>query len=110
MGLRQMMGVAGAASGDRDAASLVIELTKRLPETRFFGMGGPLLEAAGLERVYAAAEVSVMGITEGAPKLPRILKVMNGLTQTAARRLPQCAILVDIPDFNLPLAARLKQA
>jgi len=109
MALRQMMVVAGEASGDRHAASLVIELTKRLPETRFFGMGGPLLEAAGLERIYAADEVSVMGITEVAPKLPRILKVMNGLTQTAARRLPQCAILVDIPDFNLRLAARLKR-
>src|SRR5258708_39403298 len=46
MALRQMMVVAGEASGDRHAASLVAELTKRLPETRFFGMGGPLLEAA----------------------------------------------------------------
>src|SRR5258708_19871858 len=109
MALRQMMVVAGEASGDRQAASLVMELRKRRPETRFFGMGGPLLEAAGLERIYAADEVSVMGITEVAPKLPRILKVMNGLTQTAARRLPECAILVDIPDFNLRLAPRLKR-
>jgi len=92
MAFRQMMVVAGEASGDRHAASLLTELAKRLPETRFFGMGGPLLEAAGLERIYAADEVSVMGITEVVPKLPRILRVMKGLTQTAARRLPVGAI------------------
>jgi lipid-A-disaccharide synthase len=109
MGFRQMMVVAGEASGDRHAASLLTELAKRLPETRFFGMGGPLLEAAGLERIYAADEVSVMGITEVVPKLPRILRVMKGLTHAAARRLPLGAILVDIPDFNLRLAARLKR-
>src|SRR5258707_15258550 len=105
MALRQMMVVAGEASGDRHAASLVAELTKRLPETRFFGMGGPLLEAAGLERIYAADEVSVLGITEVPPKLPRVLKGMNGLTPTAARRLPGSAILVDIPALKPRLPA-----
>jgi len=109
MGLRQMMVVAGEASGDSHAASLITELAKRVPEARFFGMGGPLLEAAGLECVYASHEVSVMGISEVLPKLRRIFKVMNGLAQVAARRRPECAILVDIPDFNLRLAHRLKQ-
>src|SRR5262249_13410622 len=109
MALRQMMVVAGEASGDSHAASLVTELAKRLPEARFFGMGGPLLEAAGLECVYGSNEVSVMGISEVLPKLRRILKVMRGLARAAARRRPECAILVDIPDFNLRLARKLKQ-
>jgi lipid-A-disaccharide synthase len=50
-----------------------------------------------------------MGITEVLPKIPRILQVMGGLAKAAAERRPTCAILVDIPDFNLRLAARLKK-
>jgi lipid-A-disaccharide synthase len=50
-----------------------------------------------------------MGITEVLPKIPRILQVMRGLADAAAERRPVCAILVDIPDFNLRLAVRLKK-
>jgi lipid-A-disaccharide synthase len=41
--------------------------------------------------------------------VPRILQVLRGLAHAAAERRPACAILVDIPDFNLRLAARLKE-
>jgi lipid-A-disaccharide synthase len=51
----------------------------------------------------------VMGITEVIPKLPRLLRVLEGLVRTAARRQPDCAVLVDIPDFNLRLARKLKR-
>ena len=62
-----IMVVAGEASGDQHAAGLVSELRRRRPELRFFGMGGPKLQAAGVERVYDAKEVSVMGLTEVLP-------------------------------------------
>jgi lipid-A-disaccharide synthase len=71
-------------------------------------MGGSKLAARGVELLYDAREVSVMGITEVLPKIPRILQVMSGIATAAAERHPTCAILVDIPDFNLRLAARLK--
>ena len=109
MALLQIMIVAGEASGDRLAADLVAEIRKRLPDARFFGMGGPLCGARGVDLIYGAHEVSVMGITEVIPKLPRVLKILDGLERTAARRLPDCAILVDIPDFNLRLARKLKR-
>src|SRR6266852_6533050 len=54
MALLQMMIVAGEASGDRHAADLAMEIRKRLPEARFFGMGGPLCGAAGVDLVYGA--------------------------------------------------------
>ncbi|MET0402735.1 MAG: lipid-A-disaccharide synthase [Cystobacter sp.] len=101
--------VAGEASGDAHAAELVAALKARRPDLSFFGMGGARLEAQGVELLYGAHEVNVMGITEVLPKIPRILRVMRGLAEAAAQRRPVCAILVDIPDFNLRLAARLKK-
>ncbi|MCI0573591.1 MAG: lipid-A-disaccharide synthase, partial [Myxococcaceae bacterium] len=100
--------VAGEASGDQHAAALVEQLKARRPDLRFFGMGGPRLKAAGVELLYDAREVSVMGLTEVLPRLPRILGILRGLGRSASIRRPALAILVDIPDFNLRLAARLK--
>lgn len=105
----QILVVAGEASGDAHAAELVAALRARRPDLTFFGMGGSRLAAQGVELLYGAHEVNVMGITEVLPKIPRILRVMGGLARAAAERRPVCAILVDIPDFNLRLAARLKK-
>lgn len=100
--------VAGEASGDQHAAHLVAALKERHPEARFFGMGGAQLKAQGVELLFGSHEISVMGIAEVVPKLPRILKVLAALGDAAAQRKPACALLVDVPDFNLRLAARLK--
>ncbi len=107
--LQQIMVVAGEVSGDQHAADLVAQLKKRLPDARFFGMGGARLGEQGVDLIYSASEVSVMGITEVLPKLRRILQVMNGLKRSAQHRQPACAILVDSPDFNLRLARKLKR-
>src|SRR5579871_1614259 len=103
------MVVAGEASGDQHAADLVAELQKRRPDLHFFGMGGPRLRSRHVDLLYGMEEISVMGIVEVLPKLWRILRVKRGLERAAARRLPACAILVDVPDFNLRLARSLKR-
>ncbi len=102
------MVVTGEASGDGHAADLVGELLRRDPSLRFFGMGGSKLAALGVDLVHGAHEVSVMGLVEVLPKVRRILQVLGRLEAVARRRRPQLAILVDIPDFNLRLARRLK--
>jgi lipid-A-disaccharide synthase len=108
MGAQDILVVAGEASGDQHAAGLVRELRRLRPQLRFFGMGGTHLEAAGVERLYDAREVSVMGITEVLPKVPRILSILRGLHRAARGHKAALAILVDLPDFNLRLARRLK--
>ncbi len=100
--------VAGEASGDALVAGLVAELRRRRPDAQFFGMGGDRARSAGVEILYDAREISVMGIAEVIPRLWRILRVMRGLCEAAAERRPDAAILVDVPDFNLRLARKLK--
>ncbi len=106
---REIMVVAGEVSGDQHAADLVAALQRREPGLRFFGMGGLKLAERGVDRLYGAEEISVMGLVEVVPKLRRILQVMRGLRDEAARRRPAAALLVDIPDFNLRLARELKR-
>ena len=42
------------------------------PGVRAFGVGGPRLRAAGLEALYPAEDLNVMGFAEVLPKVPRI--------------------------------------
>jgi lipid-A-disaccharide synthase len=100
--------VAGEASADLHASRVLEELKKLKPELRAFGVGGPRLRAAGLEAIAPAEEISVMGIAEVLPRIPRILGILKALRIAAAERRPKAALLVDLPDFNLRLAAKLK--
>jgi lipid-A-disaccharide synthase len=100
--------VAGEASGDQHAADLVVELRRLRGDLTFHGMGGPRLAKAGVALTHGAHEISVMGLVEVLPRLPRILGVLRSLEAGARARRPACAILVDVPDFNLRLAPRLK--
>jgi lipid-A-disaccharide synthase len=104
----ELMVVAGEASGDLHAADVLAALRRLRPGLRAFGMGGPRLEAAGLERLFDAREISVMGIAEVLPRLPRIWRVFRALVRGARDRRPAAALLVDVPDFNLRLARKLR--
>lgn len=100
---------AGDASGDIHAARLVRALRQRLPEARFFGLGGVEMEKEGVELVVEQRDVAVAGLLEVAGALPKILGAWRTLRRNARERRPDLAILVDTPDFNLPLARRLKR-
>src|SRR6185436_11155646 len=60
----EILVVAGEASGDQHAAAVVREIRRRAPEVRFFGMGGARLAAEGVDLLYRAEEISVMGVVE----------------------------------------------
>lgn len=95
--------VAGEASGDAHGAALAAALPRHLP-VRWFGLGGDAMAAAGVELIRHAREVSVVGIFEVLRHLPRVLGVERALRAEIARRRPQFAVLIDLPDINLRLA------
>ncbi len=105
----RLMIVAGEASGDAHAASLVRALRDKSPDTKFefFGSAGREMRAAGVESVVAADELSIMGLIEIGRALPKFWRAYTALKRAAFERRPDAAILVDWPDFNLPLARAL---
>jgi len=109
MSKRDLMVVAGEVSGDIHAGNMLAELHRNNQEIRAFGVGGERLAAAGLDLVASTDELAHMGLVEVLRELPRIRQVMRGLVAEAERRAPAVAVLVDSPDFNLRLAARLRR-
>ena len=106
---KELLVVAGEASGDLHGARLVSELRKLVPGLTTFGLGGDELRAAGLESVAHSSEVAVVGITEVLRVLPRIKQVFAALLSEVDRRRPDAAVLIDFPDFNLRLAKELER-
>lgn len=100
--------VAGEASADLHASRALEELRRLRPGVHAFGVGGPRLREAGLEALAPAEDISVMGLAEVLPRIPRILGILRTLARAAAERRPKAALLVDLPDFNLRLAKKLK--
>jgi lipid-A-disaccharide synthase len=102
---------AGEASGEAYGALLIDELKKRLESdgqrAAFFGMGGPRMSAAGLERIVRAEDMAVMGITEVVRHLPRIYREFRKLKQCLRDRRSDVAILIDFPDIHFKLAEEL---
>jgi lipid-A-disaccharide synthase len=105
---RELLVVAGEASGDLHGARLITELRRHIPDLAPFGLGGDEMRAAGLEAVAHSSEISVVGITEVLKILPRAREVFADLLREVDRRRPALAVLIDFPDFNLRLAKELK--
>ncbi len=101
--------VSGEASGDMHGARLVRAMYKRTPELCFCGMGGTELRAAGVEILYDAHKLAVVGITEVISHLGDILAARRALLRRMRDNRPALLILIDYPDFNLLLAARAKK-
>jgi len=101
--------VSGEASGDMHGARLVRAMLSKDPDLVFCGMGGRELRAAGVEILYDANKLAVVGITEVISHLGDILAARKALIRRMQTAPPALLILIDYPDFNLLLAAKAKK-
>jgi len=106
---RELLVVAGEASGDAHGAALVRELGARAPELSTVGVGGDLMQAAGTDLLFHYRGLAVVGITEVLAHLGDIRRAMNGILEAVATRQIAGVVLVDYPDFNMTLARRLRR-
>jgi len=91
---------AGEASGEHYGALLATAGES----LKIYGMGGPQMEAAGVERVVRAEDMAVMGFTEVVLHLPRIYREYRKLKRTIHVRRPDVAVLIDFPEIHFRLA------
>ncbi len=101
--------VAGEPSGDLHAANLVKAIKSINPQTEFFGLGGKKMEEAGVEVLFNLANLAVVGFVEVLKNLKKIKLAFRLILEKADQVLPDAAILVDYPGFNLRLAKELKK-
>jgi lipid-A-disaccharide synthase len=101
--------VAGEASGDLHGAHLVAAMKQLAPDLSLCGMGGGELRRQGVDILYDAAKMAVVGLVEVIAHLKDIRAARNILVDELRNNPPNLLILIDYPDFNLLLAQKARQ-
>jgi lipid-A-disaccharide synthase len=99
----------GEPSGDLYAGALVRELRALSPGIAVAGLGGPQFAAAGGSVIADYRGLAVTGLTEAIGKVPKSLGTLGELVAEARRHRPDALVVIDFPDFNLPLARRIRK-
>jgi lipid-A-disaccharide synthase len=102
--------VAGEPSGDRLGAALMAGLKDLAPGVRFDGVGGPLMQAEGMQSLFPMAELSVMGIAEVLPKYRHLKRRIRETAEAVLASGALALITIDSPDFCLRVARLVKAA
>lgn len=112
------MFIAGETSGDMLAAELVTALKQELAprhESRitnhspqFFGAGGAMMAAAGVELAFDLTRHSVIGPWEAVKSYGRFKRLFGRLVELAFERRPDVIVCVDFSVFNHRFAEKIR--
>lgn len=100
---------AGESSGEIHGAALMKAVRDRGLDWRFIGLGGDRMAAEGARLIGHVKDTAVMGITEVAGSLGRILAVRSAMKRSLEIDRPDMLVLIDSPDFNFALAKHARK-
>jgi lipid-A-disaccharide synthase len=100
--------IAGEASGDLHGSALISELKKMDPSINVFGIGGEKMKNSGMNILYSIDKLAFLGFTEVIKHIPFIKKVQREILRLVKEKEIKNAVLIDYPGFNLNLAKKLK--
>ena len=101
--------VAGEASGDLLGSMLMTAIKDGAPNVRFIGIGGPKMQAIGMDVLFPMEKLAVRGYVEVLRHYREIVGIRRQLRERFIAEPPDLFIGVDAPDFNLDLELALKQ-
>jgi lipid-A-disaccharide synthase len=108
--VRDILFVAGEASGDLHAAAVARELRARHASYELVGIGGDAMREAGVRLLHHVEQLAVMGFVEVLRHVPRhwaLLRELRGRIRSGKTAL---IVLIDYPGFNMKLAAEATAA
>jgi len=102
--------IAGEASGDLLGARLMKALRAKLDNNvRFLGVGGPQMQAEGIELLFPHTELMHFGVIEVVRHIPRLLRRIHETVEEIIRVQPTAVITIDSPDFCFRVAKQVKK-
>lgn len=101
---------AGEPSGDFLGSQLMKALKRQLGKAvKFVGLGGPLMQAEGIDSLFPIEELSIMGLAEVIPHIKRIRRRIHETIAAVEQMRPDIVITIDSPGFNFRVGKMLKK-
>lgn len=107
---KQILIIAGEASGDLLGAHLTKSLKVLDPQLKVAGMGGKRMREAGVNIFIDSEKLAVIGVSEIISQLSNILAARQCLKNRFKIERPDLVIFIDYPGFNLHMAKQAKKA
>lgn len=102
--------IAGEESGDLLGADLVRALRNRTgADIELVGVGGAHLQAEGLNPLFDAGVIAIVGVTAVIRDLPRLARLVGSTARKIAEAKPDCVVTIDSPAFNLRVAEKIRR-
>ena len=101
---------AGEKSGDALGYDLLLDLKKNNDSIHFIGVGGSLMESAGLKSFFPINEISYMGLIDPLINLRKILKIRKEFIEFLKVEKPDIFIGIDSPSFNSAICKTLRKS
>ncbi len=102
--MREILFVAGEASGDLHAGAVAQQLATHNPDLHLAGVGGGHMERAGVEIIHHYSDLAVMGFVEVLKHIPKHAFLLKRLTARMKRGNVAAVVLIDYPGFNMKVA------
>ncbi len=99
--------LAGEASGDTIGGRLMTALNAARPGLAFAGVGGPRMQALGLQSLFPMADLAVMGLMEVLPRVHLLRRRIHEAAADIVARRPDLVVSIDAPGFMLHVLKRV---
>ncbi len=102
--------IVGENSGDALGGPLIAALKEQYgDDVQCMGVGGPIMRENGFEELLPMDQISIIGILEILPQLPRLLKIRKAIIEEIEAQQPDAVVTIDFPDFNFLISKSLKK-
>lgn len=101
--------IAGEKSGDLHGGELLAALRKMTPPFSAKGIGGPSMQAQGLQPALPFEALQVMGFSDVIIQIPTLMRHFYHLASQILQDRPTAVVFIDYPGFNIRLAKHLRK-
>jgi lipid-A-disaccharide synthase len=108
--VRELLFVAGEASGDLHAGAVAAQLKTLRPDLALTGVGGANMASAGVQLLYDYRDLAVMGFMEVVKHIPKHAALLKRLRTRINSGDVAAVVLIDYPGFNMKVAQAAHEA
>ena len=101
--MKKIMMIGGDNTSDRFGSALARKVLEKCPQTKLFGVGGPLMNDAGVRLLYDISEQVSLGIFQSVKGSLVVKRMMKRIAEAMEQEEPSLVLQIGLPVFGYHL-------